>query len=83
MCSEEDPTGCHRHLLVARVLANRGWNVVHVRSDHSLQPYDSMADVRSRRHQQTALFAGDDEDVSWRSLRSVSRSGALPTSSEH
>lgn len=83
MCSEEDPTGCHRHLLVARVLATRGWDVVHLRSDHSLQPYGSMADVRARKHQQTTLFGRDDEDVSWRSLRSVSRSGVPPTSSEH
>jgi uncharacterized protein (DUF488 family) len=85
MCSEEDPAGCHRHLLIARVLASRGWEIRHLRGDGSLQSYESMADVRLRQHQQASLFPQGEagEDASWRSVRSVSRGGAPPTSSAH
>src|SRR5262245_44483229 len=31
MCSEEDPAVCHRHLLVGRVMAQRGTTVLHIR----------------------------------------------------
>ena len=37
MCSEEDPAGCHRHLLVSRVLAEHGVEVGHIRGDGSVQ----------------------------------------------
>ena len=35
MCSEEDPTKCHRYLLIARVLADLGYDVSHIRKDGS------------------------------------------------
>ena len=38
LCSEEDPARCHRHLLVARALAERGVTVAHIRADGRLQP---------------------------------------------
>ena len=37
MCSEEDPTVCHRFLLVSRVLADRGVGLQHIRGDGRLQ----------------------------------------------
>jgi Domain of unknown function DUF488 len=84
MCSEEDPAGCHRHLIVARVLASRGWRVEHMRGDGRLQPYDSMADVLSRDHAQVRFDLGDEgEDLTWRSVRSVSRDEARQNSSAH
>jgi uncharacterized protein (DUF488 family) len=84
MCSEEDPTGCHRHLLIARVLHGLGWGVDHLRGDGTLQSYGSMADVLLRQHEQTDLFSQDEnEDLAWRSIRSVSPNVAPPTSSEH
>src|SRR4051812_7664203 len=36
MCSEEDPTDCHRRLLVARVLRDHGVEVLHIRRDRSV-----------------------------------------------
>src|SRR5580692_3346768 len=33
MCGEEDPAHCHRRLLVARVLIERGHEVLHIRGD--------------------------------------------------
>ena len=37
MCSEEDPAGCHRFLLITRVLHLRGTGVAHIRGDGSTQ----------------------------------------------
>ncbi len=65
MCSEEDPTHCHRRLLVAKVLLELGDTVVHVRGDGRLEPESGVAPAME------ALF--DDEDRWWRSTRSVSR----------
>jgi uncharacterized protein (DUF488 family) len=63
MCAEEDPTTCHRHLLVARVLRTRGVPgsaIVHIRRSGESQPDDALPF-------QTSL-TGD-----WRSPRPVSK----------
>src|SRR5437660_8680013 len=39
LCSEEDPAVCHRHLLVGRVLADRGADIRHIRGDGTIQAY--------------------------------------------
>jgi uncharacterized protein (DUF488 family) len=67
MCSEEDPTSCHRRLLVAKVLLEDGWAIGHIRGD-------GRCEVES---EPIALSAGslfDDEESLWRSSLSVSRS---------
>ena len=66
MCSEEDPAVCHRHLLVARVMADHGVHVQHIRGDGKVQSED---EIRPQ-HRQSMLFA-EMEQESWRSLRSV------------
>jgi uncharacterized protein (DUF488 family) len=38
LCAEEDPSHCHRRLLVAPALARSGAVVVHVRGDGRLEP---------------------------------------------
>ena len=38
LCAEEDPSYCHRRLLVAPALARSGAAVVHVRGDGRLEP---------------------------------------------
>ena len=38
LCAEEDPSHCHRRLLVAPALARSGAAVVHVRGDGRLEP---------------------------------------------
>lgn len=67
MCSEEDPTVCHRHLLVTRVIGDRGIDVQHIRSDGHL---DSEDDLRPRQKQ--GLLFPELEHESWKALRSVS-----------
>jgi uncharacterized protein (DUF488 family) len=75
MCAEEDPTDCHRRLLVGRVLIERGADVVHIRGDGRLQ---SDAELEGTSGQQS-LFPGEEEP--WRSTRSVSRRQRRATSS--
>lgn len=82
LCSEESPLGCHRHRLISRILTEQGNEVIHLRGDGSLQPYEATTDVRERRRSEPTLFSvGADE--AWTSLRSVSRSDQPQTSSTH
>lgn len=74
MCSEEDPSSCHRRLLVGRVLLSRGSELLHIRGDGRLEK-DEREQLPA---DQPALFGGD---RSWRSTRSVLRRGRPPTSS--
>ncbi|MGP6089511.1 DUF488 domain-containing protein [Antarctobacter jejuensis] len=39
MCSERDPTECHRTILVSRVLQERGAQVCHILGDGTLEPH--------------------------------------------
>lgn len=43
MCNEENPAECHRHLLVSRVLVERGVRVLHIRGDGSVQDESELA----------------------------------------
>ena len=80
MCGEEDPTNCHRRLLIGRVLAERGVRVAHIRGDGRLTE-DSQLQTLPSQALQSSLFPGLEES-SWRSTRSVSQRGPLRTSSE-
>ena len=71
LCSEEDPTGCHRRLLVGRVLGERGIAVRHIRGDGSIQREGETSG------DQPVLFP--DSEVSVRkSIRSVLRRKRRP-----
>ncbi len=78
MCSEEDPTGCHRHLLVGRVMAQRGATIQHIRGDGRLQ---SNQDLQPTGPIQRSLFDLD-EEPEWKSIRSVLRRNPPANSSE-
>lgn len=77
MCSEEDPTGCHRHLLIARVLEERtgapSVRVLHIRADNREQTEDDMRPPPATPGLWDAVLAPDKEEVEWKSIRSVSR----------
>ena len=66
MCSEEDPAGCHRRLLVGRVLAGLGVLSSHIRGDATVETEDNL---RRERNSQIALFDGEESE--WKSLQSV------------
>jgi uncharacterized protein (DUF488 family) len=69
LCAEEDPAGCHRRLLVGRVLGERGVAVDHVRGDGSLQTEADIAAAEPQNHQ-LSLF--DEIEAPWKSVPSVS-----------
>ncbi len=39
MCGEEDPSGCHRHLLISKFASESGIDVLHIRKHGDLQTY--------------------------------------------
>ena len=74
MCSEEDPTHCHRRLLVGRALEELGFTLRHIRGDGSIHIEGEMDGG------QPVLFP--ETEVSPRkSIRSVSRRRRRPSSS--
>ena len=74
LCSEEDPTRCHRRLLVGRALEERGITLRHIRGDGSIHIEGEMD------RGQPVLFP--ETEVSPRkSIRSVSRRRRRPSSS--
>ena len=77
MCSEEDPSICHRHRLVAKVLRQRGVPIQHIRQDGRLDSYD---DVEPPFKQQ--LLFGELEQDEWKSLLSVLPKSTLENSLE-
>ncbi len=66
MCSEEDPTSCHRRLLVAKVLLEEGVTIAHIRGDGRCEVESEPITLS-----EGSLF--DDEESQWRSSLSVSR----------
>lgn len=42
MCSEEDPTSCHRNLLVAETLRKAGVQIFHIRGDGHIQTDEDL-----------------------------------------
>ena len=82
LCGEEDPTDWHRRLLVGRVIALRGFEIMHIRRDGRLEDEASVTARERIDHPdryQSSLFGRKQEE--WRSIRSVSGSTARRTSS--
>ena len=69
MCSEENPSICHRHLLVGRVIAGHGVKIQHIRGDGTIQS-DTELPVTDGGQQ---LLFNLYEENTWKSLQSVSR----------
>ena len=77
MCSEENPAGCHRFLLITRVLHRRGVVVTHIRGDGSRQrteAVEAFVDWSDPVYEQVSLLDGSARS-SWRSTRPISRRG--------
>jgi uncharacterized protein (DUF488 family) len=75
LCSEEDPTGCHRRLLVGWALEERGIMVLHIRGDGGVQVEGETASG------QPTLFP-ESEVSARKSTRSVLPRRRHPSSSE-
>jgi uncharacterized protein (DUF488 family) len=74
MCSEEDPTHCHRRLLVSRVLLDHGMTIAHIRKGGRVEIESGPMKLS-----EGTLF--EDEEGLWRSSLSVSRARRPSTSS--
>jgi uncharacterized protein (DUF488 family) len=74
MCSEEDPTNCHRRLLIARVLTDEGVQVIHIRGDDSEQIEQGMTVTAPSLWE--AIDPDASEEAGWKSIRPVSRKKA-------
>src|SRR5208282_577397 len=66
LCSEEDPTFCHRNLLIGRVLRTRGFDILHIRKNGLLEP---DAKVLERNSYQFRMFG--ESEAEWKSIQSV------------
>ena len=71
MCGEEDPTECHRRLLVGRVLMEHGVGVDHIRGDGRIETEEELAAQERRGDGQLSLFPEPEGDAGWKSTRSV------------
>ena len=72
MCSEEDPSTCHRRLLITRALeeSDASITVTHIRGDGELVDESEMSRDTGKHQQQTLL----EEVTTWKSAQSVSPS---------
>ncbi len=68
MCSEEDPTNCHRRLLVGRVLREREVDVLHNRKGGIIQ---TEKDLNTTEIQIQPDLFGNQVASSWRSAQPV------------
>jgi len=72
LCAEENPAGCHRRLLVGRVLLERGFQVAHIRGDGRIQSEEEVAAELEPNRDQLSLFQKTEEEP-WKSIPSVLR----------
>lgn len=82
LCSEEDPSQCHRHLLIGRVLRDHGTALLHIRGDGSVQDDSDLVMSQQNDNMQDMLFESIPGERQWRSTRSVSRKKPLLSFSE-
>jgi uncharacterized protein (DUF488 family) len=84
MCSEENPSACHRRLLVGRVLATRGIQVEHIRGNGRIQTeVELQAEEKSlRTNHQIEFFEERSQEKAWRSTQSVLQKGQRQSFSE-
>jgi uncharacterized protein (DUF488 family) len=85
LCSEENPSVCHRHLLISRVLRQRGISISHIRADGTLQSEEELCaaeDALSSAGPQIPLFEYT-KAPEWKSIPSVSRKRAPRSSSAY
>ena len=68
MCGEENPEHCHRHLLIARILLEKGLDVGHIRGDGSLVSASELEAARPKKQEQLSLFG---EETAWRSVNPI------------
>jgi uncharacterized protein (DUF488 family) len=72
MCGEENPCGCHRRLLIGRVLREHGVSVIHVRGNGEFQSEQQLKDEERKIEDdamQLTLFSAPQPTKPWRSAK--------------
>lgn len=69
LCGEENPSGCHRRLLVARVLQEQGIEIGHIRGNGEVHS-ESDLEAQEQPSQQLTIFSTIREEP-WRSKHKV------------
>jgi uncharacterized protein (DUF488 family) len=85
LCGEENPSHCHRRLLVGRLLLDRGVNIRHIRGDGRVQSEEELANEERLQYKyeaQLTLF-DNKETYEWKSTQSVLPRKKLKNSSGH
>ena len=81
-CSEENPSVCHRRLLVGRVLFEQGVAVRHIRGSGAVQDEEELRRQEdAEKSSQQSLF-GEEVVTEWKSILSVLPRARLQTSSD-
>jgi uncharacterized protein (DUF488 family) len=70
MCAEENPSVCHRRLLIARVLHEQGWSVAHIRASGAVETEAELVAAEAAAQPQLALFEYS-KIREWKSIPSV------------
>jgi len=70
MCSEENPSVCHRFLLVTRVMADDNVEILHIRGDGTVATEKQIRATSGDDRDQGMLFQELEQDV-WRSLKPI------------
>ena len=66
MCSEGKPEGCHRHLLIGKVLVSQGCEVINILPDGSFKTYTELS---PESNQESLIDLGEEE--MWKSVLPV------------
>jgi uncharacterized protein (DUF488 family) len=63
MCAEQEPLGCHRTVLVSRVLTEHGAEILHIRGNGSIETHaEAMVRLRKKHHlMQPSLLDTEDD----------------------
>ena len=70
LCSEENPSVCHRRLLIARVLHQHGIAVCHIRGEGLIEAEEHLLAQEAGKDPQLSLFENS-KDPEWKSIPSV------------
>jgi len=83
LCGEEDPTNCHRRLLIGSVLQDNGVKIKHIRGDGRIESEETVSEreIFRKTKGQMSLFK-DEEKKEWKSTQSVLQKKEQKNSSE-
>jgi len=85
LCGEENPSNCHRRLLVGKVLGNYDVNLQHIRGNGRVKPEEDLLveeESKQKDDSQLGLFKTE-ENKEWKSIQSVLPRKVPKHSSEH